>query len=170
MEQTAQDAWISVQPLLEQWLKRARENQLQHWESARHYENLNYRLGIPVVILSTTVGTTVFATLQKQVRLSIQIAVGAISMLTAILAGLQTFLRFSERAEKHRSVAASYSAIRRRIETLLKLPVELKGDTATTVAEVEKQLDELAKASPNVPERIWNRIQEQVAKPETHSA
>ena len=107
MGQIPQDPWTSVQPLLEQWLRRARENQLQHWESARHYENLNYSLGIPVVVLSTTVGTTVFATLQKQVRLSVQVTVGAVSVLAAVLAGLQTFLRFSERAERHRSVAGS---------------------------------------------------------------
>jgi hypothetical protein len=143
---STEDRWTSgVDSLLVRWLKRARENQFQHWESARYYENANYLLGIPVVVLSSAVFQT-------------QIAVGAISVLAAILASLQTFLHFSERAERHRGVAASYAAVRRRIEVLLSLPLQLRGSAADVVGDIEKQLDGLSERAPNVPRRIWKKM------------
>jgi len=42
-------------------------------------------LGCRAVAFSVIVGTTVFATLEKQLDLGIQLAVGAISVLSAIL-------------------------------------------------------------------------------------
>jgi hypothetical protein len=63
---------------------------------------LNYLLGVPVVVLTTFVGTSVFATLQEDVNTSLRILVGAVSVFAAVLASLQTFLRYPERAEKHR--------------------------------------------------------------------
>ena len=39
--------------------------------------------------------------------------------LAAVLASLQTFLGFSERAEKHRFTAASYSSVCRHLELLI---------------------------------------------------
>src|SRR6202012_1161862 len=97
---------------------RCRSNQLQHYKAASHCDHVSYILGIPAVILSTVVGTTVFASLQKQVSFKIQLFVGAVSVFAAILAALQTFLRHSERAEKHRSAAASYGGLRKQIEAI----------------------------------------------------
>jgi hypothetical protein len=51
--------------LLRDWFRRLRESQFAHYESGKSYEHYNYRLGIPVVVLSTIVGTSVFASLGK---------------------------------------------------------------------------------------------------------
>jgi hypothetical protein len=82
----------------------------------------NLRLGIPVVILSTVIGTSVFATLEQQVSLPVRVAVGILSVATAAIASLQTFLRLGERSEKDRVAAALYSALRRDIEDALATP------------------------------------------------
>ncbi|MGA7412839.1 MAG: SLATT domain-containing protein [Bryobacteraceae bacterium] len=143
--------------LLLKWSERARANQFQHWESARYYELANYALGGPAVVLSAIVGTAVFATLEKLLDIRIRLAVGAISVLSAILVAIQTFLRLSERAEKHRATAAAYSSVRRRIEAALSLAAEKDESLKGAVEEVLKELNSLAESAPTVPARIWRR-------------
>ncbi len=72
--------WTGVAGLLSKWLDRARTNQWQHYESAKHFDKLHNAIGIPAVMLSTIVGTTVFAALQKQLNFWVQVGVGAISI------------------------------------------------------------------------------------------
>src|ERR1700761_9501576 len=147
--------WLKAKPILLKWLDRARTNQLQHYSAATYYSRLNNWLGIPAVITSAVVGTTVFATLQKQVELKTQLVVGAISVLTAILAALQTFVRYSEKAEKHRSVAASYSAIRKQIEEIGYLPLESRGSLKEFLDGLRAQFDALAQSAPAPPSSVW---------------
>jgi hypothetical protein len=165
------DNWVRAEQTLSKWERRARESQFSHNESAKAFENAGYWLGIPVVVLSSTVGTTVFATLQKQVSFGVQLGVGAISVLAAILAGLQTFLRFPERAEKHKTVAADYGTVRRQIEEILALSHASRGSSKECLELVRKKLDALAEVAPNVPTRIWNRtIRELGIKDSTDAA
>jgi hypothetical protein len=105
------------------------------------------------------VGTTVFATLQKQVNLWVQLAVGAVSVLAAVLAALQTFLRYSERAEKHRATAAAYAAVRHRLEETTNIPVAVRGPLKKFLDEIEGQMGSLAQSAPNVPESVWKEVQ-----------
>ena len=80
------------------WKERCNELQYAHYTAERVYANLNYALGIPVVALSAVAGTSAFASLQTDVSNQIALIVtGLVSMTAAILAWLQTFLRFSER-------------------------------------------------------------------------
>src|SRR4051812_41794598 len=51
--------------LLAEWLLRIRHAQVAHIKATGYYERLNLWLGIPVVLLTTLVGTSVFATLQQ---------------------------------------------------------------------------------------------------------
>ena len=89
-------------------------------------------LGIPVVVLTTLVGTSAFASLSKAHGDSITflgvdpdvvlLVVGTISVLAAVLSSLQTFLRYATRAEGHRIAALRYETLRRDMATTLALP------------------------------------------------
>lgn len=149
------DEWYKASPLLNIWLNRVRDNQLQHFDAGSFYDRANTLLGIPTIVLTAIVGTTVFASLQKQVSFKIQIAVGAISVLAAVLAALQTFLRFTERAERHRSAAAHYGAIRRRIEAVGYIPIADRGGPGEFIKTVQTDLDSLASSVPSPPKGIW---------------
>jgi hypothetical protein len=151
--------WQGATALLSKWHKRARINQLQHYEAADYYSKAHNAIGIPVVILSSIVGTTVFATLQKQVDVRIQIAVGALSVIAAVLTALQTFLRYSERAEKHRSTAAAYAVVRHRLERVTNTPVTIRPPLKELIDAISGQVDSLSQSAPNVPERVWRRVQ-----------
>ena len=102
-------------------------------------------------------GTSIFATLQKdQADIRLRIAVGIISVLAAVLASLQTFLRLSERAEKHRAAAVRYGALRRELETAIAKggPYEDK-----LVEGVREKLDSISSDSPEIPARVWTKVE-----------
>ena len=154
----------SSRELLEIWYRRLRESQFCHYESAKALERMNCWLGIPSVILSTVIGTSIFATLNESVNIRVQILLGLVSVVAAVLTGLQTFLRFSERSEKHRAVAARYGALRREIEEITlgedRIPREL-------IAPLRESMDRLAEEAPNVSEGVWKKTKRILAKNST---
>jgi hypothetical protein len=140
--------------VLENWYWRVTVAQRAHYLSAQYFGARKYWLGIPAVVLATLVGTSVFATVQKQPVLWLQICVGLASVAAALLSSLQTFLGYAERAEKHRIAGAKYAALGRELEQLRSLE-ETPSEEA--MSEVRKRLDDLAVESPNNPISIYRR-------------
>ena len=105
--------------------------------------------------MATFVGTSVFASIGKTVNQNLQIFVGVVSVLAAVLASLQTFLRFSERSEKHRSVASRYGALRREIEQTISF--NDGGVSPDKMDSIRAVIDRLAEEAPNIPTKIWKR-------------
>jgi hypothetical protein len=144
----------TIQEVLADWYQRVAATQRAHYRSADHFSRKSYWLGIPVIVLSTLVGTSVFATLQKQPGPELQIAVGLASVLAAVLASLQTFLGYSARAEKHRVAGAKYGGLGRELEALRASDRPVSDGVVT---ELRKRLDTLALESPNNPISIYRK-------------
>ncbi|MGJ3247656.1 MAG: SLATT domain-containing protein [Elainellaceae cyanobacterium] len=142
----------TTEELLRDWYRRLRFAQFVHYEAAKMFERLNYWLGIPIVVLSTFVGTSVFANIGKLIDTRVQISIGLISVSAATLASLQTFLKFSERAERHRIAASKYGALRREVEEILATADDL---TQETITPLRQKIDRLAEEAPHVPDKIW---------------
>ena len=142
--------------LLADWFRRIREAQFAHYQSAKPLVRANYLLGVPVVALSALVGTSIFATLQEQADVGIRIAVGIVSVLAAFLSGLQTFLRFSEGAEKHRGVATRYGALRREIEMIQ--ATNMTADPKK-LDEVRERFDSISMEAPEISDATWKRTE-----------
>jgi hypothetical protein len=160
-----------VLDLLRDWRARAIDSSNEHYALATSLARSNIRFGVPVVALTTFVGTTVFATLQRSdVNTGLQITVGMISVLAAVLASLQTFLRFGERAEKHRSAAERWAAIRRDIDRTLALTTRPNlaslGDPQPVLDKIGAQMNATAQQSPELGERGWFRTQRRYAHSE----
>jgi hypothetical protein len=150
----------TVLKLLRDWDRRAAASAETHYNHAARLSSRNVQLGIPVVALSTFVGTSVFATLQEDVSAYLRILVGGISVTAAVLASLQTFLRFAERAERHRVAADNWSAIRREISQMLALhPTYLAshGDPQKYLDGLRRRMDEVAALAPEMGERLWSK-------------
>ncbi|WP_422006840.1 SLATT domain-containing protein [Roseivirga pacifica] len=141
----------STREVLDEWFNRVRVTQLAHYGSADHFGKRKYALGVPAVILSGIVGTTVFANLQNEPNINIQILVGFASVSAALLTSLQTFLGYSERAEKHRIAGAKYGALGRELE----LVRSFDSIDKSVIEDIKKRLDDLAQESPNNPKRIY---------------
>jgi hypothetical protein len=153
---------LEPKDLLDDWLFRIRKAQLAHVKTAVYFGRVNLWLGVPVVILTTLVGTSVFATLQKEAATSIRIAAGLASVLAAIMAGLQTFLRYSERAERHRVSGGKYGTLRREIEQRLAFPPANPDELSNYVDSLRERWDKLSEDCPTAPNRIWDSAGAQI--------
>jgi hypothetical protein len=144
-----------VAELLENWHKRVYAAQSAHYAAADRFRLLNYVVGIPAVVFSSIVGTAIFAGLEHDSPRTLVVAFA--SILAAILAGLQTFLRFPERATQHATAADWYSAIRRDLEQVQHLPVESRGKAKEYLDRVRKEMNRVAQDAPELNVRLWKR-------------
>ena len=136
-----------------------RESQRVHYECANYYNRLNYFLGIPTIVLSAAVGTAVFASFDKQATGELKrLILGFISMTAAVLASLQTFLSFAERANRHRVTGAKYGAIRRTLEKLKTISPTEHDAIRRELDAIQKAMDDLAENAPHVPSRLKRRV------------
>jgi hypothetical protein len=162
---------MSVVPeLVERYRLRARRMARAQYLASKATHRMHNRLGIPVVVLSAVVGTSIFATLKSNPALGWVITIGLISLLTTTLAALQTFFGFGARAQQHKMAGARYSSIRRSLD-LLKLHLRVGGlspeDALAQLTEISGQLDETDQESPDVPDHLYDRArQEEMADDE----
>lgn len=138
--------------LLEEWLERAKQSQQAHRFAAKEFSHMNLYLGIISIVLSTIVGTSVFATLSKQIDVGIQILVGMLSVLAAVFSALNTFLRYGEVSSKHAKAASTYGSVCRMIE--LQLANGIQNINFEQLDILRCNLDKLADDSPTVPEKF----------------
>jgi hypothetical protein len=147
-----------VVSLLRDWSARAAASGDAHYALCTRLSRSNIRFGVPVVVLTTFVGTSVFATLEHHVNVALKILIGMVSVLAAVLASLQTFLRFGERAEKHRTAAEAWAALRRDMEAMIALhPTypESRGDPKKNLDEILQRFAQIAQQSPEMGEQGW---------------
>ena len=146
--------------MLMRWRRNCLRSQIANYSSANRFAKRNYFLGIPTVILSASVATSVFAALNQQIELCIQIVVGLVSVLAAVLAALQTFLKLDDLAAKHRSTAAEYGSVKRQLDQeIAKLGT---GDSVLeqTINNIRERMDTLSKEGPIVPRDIWKKARD----------
>src|SRR6185295_6435687 len=143
---------VKVTQLLGNWHKRVYAAQSAHYAAADLFRRLNYVVGVPAVVFSSVVGTAIFAGLEKETPRALVIA--SVSIIAAILAALQTFLRFSERAAPHATAGNWYSAIRRDIEEILHLPVDHRGKVKDCLDAVRKEMNRASQDAPELSSRL----------------
>jgi hypothetical protein len=157
-----QTRWTSEQSkLLADWGHRANAAQHAHYFLAARLKRSNLWLGIPTVVLSAVVGTSLFATLAQEggsFPLTLRVVIGTLSVLAAVLAALQTFLRFSERSEKHVVAGDWYAAIARHIDELLAFPSERRGDPKDVLDTIRKEMNKASQSYPEMGESIWHAM------------
>ena len=152
--------------LASDWGKRAVAAQHAHYYLAARLKKQNLALGIPVVIFTTVVGTSLFASMASTASESAaksfpgwaRMLIGTISILAAVLAAIQTFLRFAERSERHAQAADWYASIRREIEELLALPASKRGDPKKVLDALRKELNKAGQIYPEIGEKTWHRV------------
>ena len=145
--------------LLNNWLRRATISLEAHYNAARRYRALHYWIGIPAIALSSAVGTVVFASLENEVGNKWKFLIAFLSISAALLTALQTFLRFSELAEKHRLVGARYGAIAREIEQLMILSRSNLKNRTRAFNDVRTKLNNMAEEAPSVPNKLLKRAE-----------
>src|SRR6266481_6908548 len=108
---------MDIADLLRHWRFRVHRVQRGHYIAGRRYDRMHLVLGVPAVGLSAVVGTAIFSSLSAanpDVRWTI--VVGLLSIASVVLTALQTFLRYSELAERHKIAGARFADLKHRIE------------------------------------------------------
>jgi hypothetical protein len=147
-----------VRHLLEDWRDRAEATSTKHFARSNQLSTLHMALGIPVVVLTTIVGTSVFATLQESLSTRMRILGGVAIVVAAVLASLETWLRLGEQVEKNRAAAEKWAAIRREINEMLALHpahAATRGDPKEYLDGLRTRIDEVAAESPEMRDRHW---------------
>jgi hypothetical protein len=144
----------TTEEVLNGWYKRVCATQNAHYQSANHFAFLGRCFGVPVIVLSVFVGSSVFANLEKKPDIQYQIFVGLCSIAAAVLAGLQTYFGYAERAEKHRVAGAKYGGLGRELEVLRS---SLPENSKEVISNLLKRLEALALESPNNSAKIYDR-------------
>jgi len=145
--------------LLRGWLLHAHKGRDRHDLAARQCDQRRYWLGIPAATISAIVGTATFAALQVSSGPLIQLIVGVLAILAAILTSLQSFLDLGARAERHRLAGAKYKAVVRHVEQLGIGTISLQSLDASVITELRTTLDNLEQETPVVPPNVYNAIE-----------
>ncbi len=142
--------------LVDTWCNRTYLMTTCHHACASHFQRRNYGFGIIAIALSTVVGTAVFASLEDHPHLIVQVAVGMLSILAAVFSILQTFLNYSERADKHRVACVEYGILMRELEQTSAFFRGGDAELEQYLGELRARWDELTKSSPVIPQGIWD--------------
>ena len=145
---------MSSRPVALRWYERASTVAYRHYQAAQRFSRLNFFFGLPTVILATVVGTSVFATLQAKPEFWWQVTIGLMSIAAAILSALQSFLGYSDKAEKHRAAGSKYNAVGRELELWLAQPAE----DLVRLESMRQRIDALAQESPHIPASTYRNL------------
>lgn len=151
---------IGIDPLkiIRQWHRGLCISHKAHAVAATTFHRRNLLLGIPVVILTTIVGTAVFGSMATSPSTWAKIIVGLLSLVAASLASLQTFLRYSETSEKHKAAAVKYGSLRREVEELLVTGKKEEVLSPSFLKSLRTRWDDVDQVSPAVPQRLLDPI------------
>ena len=133
---------------------RANAQQIAAADDARN----NLVLGVLVTTLAA-IGASGILTGSSDVRVTSM--AGLITLLAAVLAGVQTVVRFGERSGAHRGAAASFGRVKTRLDLLIargRVPTDSELDDLTVV------LERLDSETPVVSGRLWDAAIERIKR------
>ncbi|MDQ3569297.1 MAG: SLATT domain-containing protein [Actinomycetota bacterium] len=158
----ATPAWDhATEGLLREWHDRTAAARSAHYLLASRMRRRNIEVGVPTVIFSAVVGTSLFATLSDaNLARPVRVVIGVISLLAAVLAALQTFFGFSQRAERHVIAADWYSAVRRQLEELIALPSGERGSPKECLDGIRKEMSKIGQQAPEIGQDLWSKVAE----------
>lgn len=150
---------------LDQWLNGIRISHISHNRAAAHYTRMHKAFGIPVVIVTTAVGTTVFSSVgQHEQNVALTIITGLMSLAAAVLSTLQTFLGYSANAERHKISAAKYGMLRRELELFIEDPDVTKEAFKEFTQSFRIRWDAVDQESLPIPEQIHEKSLSQIKR------
>jgi hypothetical protein len=153
---------------LEEWKRDAAESSRNHAAAAISLGKKGWRLAVPATILAAIVGTTLFGTLSENVNFYIRLAVAVVAMAAAVLTGLQPVMRYPERAEKHRTIAAEYRSVDMELASFLddynasdRTMTDQEAKTAIDL--IRKRIHDINMRAPELTQQVARRAEQRDA-------
>lgn len=147
--------------LLRQWADKAQCYQWLHMRSRDVYQRKNAIYTIPVIIISTFVGTANFAQdrFPEENRKFVAMGVGALSIAAGIISTVSQFLKVSELNEAHRIASLSWGKFYRSVKTeITRHPLD-RNLPSLVITQNKEEYDRLVEISPPIPKKILLEFQ-----------
>ncbi len=144
--------------IVSQWRNGLRILHRAHEQATADFARRGRVLSVATLVLTTIVGTSIFATLNSSPATAWKVAAGLISLTAAVLAALQSFLLYPELAERHRQTASKVGDLRRQLDVL----VATGAVTTDGLQEIRARWDEVLEDAPVVPERLYQQAERDV--------
>lgn len=153
------DPFAKQLKLLHEWNKMLTTLTWGHFNAAKYYGSMNQRFGVPVVIVTSIVGSAVFASIGSTDLKPIQIGAGLLSLAATVLASLQTFLGYGNRATAHKEAAGKYEDLREDVRLLQARDLTKITDLDAKLEAIKQRLCALDKDAPTIPPKIYEEAQ-----------
>lgn len=145
-----------VQELVKEWEIRLTKAQVGHYLAAELFQKVHLIVGSALIILSSLVTAFLFINTENDVVLNLIITA---SIISTILAGIQTLIRPSEQSEIHRSKATSYGSLRRKIELHIAL-ASTDVDYQLLLNDIRSEWDGISGNSPVTPNKLRVKVKD----------
>ena len=142
--------------LLKQWADKAKCYQWLHNKSREIYQKKNAWFTIPVIIISTIVGTANFALdrFPEENRHYVVIAIGSLSIIAGIITTIYQFLKISELNEGHRVSTLSWGKFHVDIESELSRHPLDRMPASELIKISKNEFNRLIEISPFIPKKV----------------
>ena len=155
-----------IHSLLDKWHQRIRATHKGHYKDAASLDKRQKALGTLVVVLSSVVGTGVFASLTvTNTDPNVSMVLGLLSVTAAALAALQTYLNFSAKQSTHIMAATRLSSLKKRIEEKLALEGDVE-DLEKFLHAIRAEWDAITYGAPLMSERTFSKEVEPLLNPD----
>jgi hypothetical protein len=119
-------------------------------------------VGIIAIAFSSIAGASIFSFTKTSPDTDIRIIFGFISITAAFFAGLQTFLRLGELAEKHRMAGVKYGVVRRNVEEYIVI-FDSEGDIDNEkLRNIREKWGDIEHDSPSFPQSLSKKVREEI--------
>ena len=137
--------------LIKKWSVMAKTYSIMHSISSEYYNNLDKRLGIPVILLGAASASSIFTTSSESNNIWAYINGGMVLLMTGI-SGINRFLGTNEKLTKHTAVAFKYTEISMNIDTLLSFPRSDREETPKDfINKIKVSILEVREHAPDLP-------------------
>jgi len=137
------------------WSRSVGVMHIAHHIAASRYGKWHRLLGVTATILAASVGTTIFASFANDMQAVSKVGVdilGVVSILSAGLTTVVTFLNLDERSKRHLSAAADFQRLRREMdEEIVKLS---EGKTQDNYDAFKNRWHEVLREATPLPQHI----------------
>ena len=155
----------STETLLQRYGDEAQCRECLHRKSFYSYKRTLTCFQLPVIILSALSGSIQFLSKSFEtamVERAVVTCTASLSILTAVLSSVQSYLKLGEKASRHESAEVAWQNLHNSIKHQLGLARGLREDCSTFVDRVKQEYDRLFEISPILDQRFINEVRKKL--------
>ncbi|WP_406303810.1 SLATT domain-containing protein [Streptomyces sp. NBC_00885] len=143
---------------LDAWCHEMRMSHLFHQDAAATFGKRGRYLSVGTLIISTVVGTAIFASLAASPATGWKVAAGVLTGMVAVLSALQALLKYPELAARHRQASLALSQLVHRVD----IELTKQSPSVDTLETVQDDWHKINIDTPDISQRARDRITKQV--------